>query len=93
MCQVILSIGWLIVRSIGGEHLLNSPNLNSIEYLSRELKEYMYLEVKPLNKEALGNGILSFWRTVTEEKCKKYINHLRNAICHVIELEEPATGY
>ena len=70
-----------------------SPDLNAIENLWHELKEYIRREVKPLNKQELVNGILAFWRTVTVEKCRKYIGHLRKVIPRVIELEGQATGY
>ncbi|KAL5497668.1 hypothetical protein EMCRGX_G014187 [Ephydatia muelleri] len=42
-----------------------SPDLNPIENLWHEMKEYMRREVKPKNKEELINGIKAFWRTVT----------------------------
>ena len=70
-----------------------SPDLNPIENLWHELKEYIRREVKPHNKDALVSGILAFWRTVTKEKCLKYIGHLQKVIPHVIELEGQATGY
>ena len=64
-----------------------SPDLNPIENLWHELKEYIRREVKPKRKEDLIQGILQFWDTVTVEKCKKYIHHLRKVIPKVIELE------
>ena len=70
-----------------------SPDLNPIENVWHELKEYIHREIKPLNKDQLVNGILEFWRTVTVEKCRKYIGHLRKVIPRVIELEGQATGY
>ncbi|KAL5491451.1 hypothetical protein EMCRGX_G016738 [Ephydatia muelleri] len=54
-----------------------SPDLNPIENLWHELKEYMQREVKPKNKEELINGIKAFWRTVTPQVCVKYIRHLK----------------
>ena len=70
-----------------------SPDLNPIENLWHELKEFMRREIKPTTKDALVEGILTFWRTVTKEKCRKYINHLSKVIPRVIELEGQATGY
>jgi len=36
---------------------------------------------------------MEFWETVTGEKCRKYIRHLKKVIPRVIELEGAATGY
>jgi len=49
--------------------------------------------VKPSNKQELVDGILSFWETVDEHKCHKYINHLKRVIPKVIEYQGNATGY
>ena len=70
-----------------------SPDLNPIENLWHELKEFNRREVKPHTKQELIDGILRFWETVTIEKCNKYINHLNKVIPRVIELEGQATGY
>ena len=70
-----------------------SPDLNPIENLWHELKEYMRREVKPRTKEELINGIEEFWSTVDVVKCRKYIGHLRKVIPRVIELRGDATGY
>ena len=70
-----------------------SPDLNPIENLWHELKEYIRREVKPKTKAELVNGILAFWKTVDVAKCTKYINHLRKVIPRVIKLEGKATGY
>ena len=42
-----------------------SPDLNPIENLWHELKEYIRREVKPHIKEELVEGILQFWESVT----------------------------
>ena len=70
-----------------------SPDLNPIENVWHKLKEYICHEIKPLNKDELVNGIQKFWTTVTVEKCKRYIGHLRKVIPRVIELEGQATSY
>ena len=70
-----------------------SPDLNPIENLWHELKEFIRREVKPKTKQELIDGILQFWETVTIEKCNKYINHLKKVIPRVIKLDGVATGY
>ena len=70
-----------------------SPDLNPIENLWHELKEFIRREVKPKRKEELVEGIRRFWRTVDVAKCQKYIGHLRKVIPAVIEKEGNATGF
>lgn len=70
-----------------------SPDINPIENLWHELKEFIRREVKPKTKEELIQGISTYWRTVDVPKCNKYINHLRKVIPKVIETEGRATGY
>ena len=70
-----------------------SPDLNPIENLWHELKEYIQREIKPKTIEELIDGILQFWGTVDQAKCNKYIGHLQKVIPKVIELEGSATGY
>ena len=70
-----------------------SPDLNPIENLWHELKEFIRREIKPKTKDELVQGILQFWETVTVHKCNKYINHLKKVIPRVIELDGDATGY
>ena len=70
-----------------------SPDLNPIENLWHELKEYLRREIKPKTKEELIRGIEVFWGSVSGEKCQKYIRHLHRVIPKVIELGGAATGY
>ena len=70
-----------------------SPDINPIENLWHELKEYIRREVKPTRQEELVNGIKNFWETVDLAKCTKYIKHLRKVIPKIIELKGAATGY
>ena len=70
-----------------------SPDLNPIENLWHELKEFNSREVKPQTKEELVAGIIKFWDIVTIEKCKKYINHLKKVIPMVTALNGATAGY
>ncbi len=56
-------------------------------------KEYLRREVKPHNKDELVEGIISFWPTVTIDKCRLYINDLRRVIPRIIELKGDPTGF
>ena len=49
--------------------------------------------MKPRTKDQLVGGITDFWRLVTVEKCRKYTNHLQNAILKIIEVNGEATGF
>lgn len=70
-----------------------SPDMNPIENLWHEVKEYQRRVVKPQTKQELIDGIKEFWATVDTAKCLKYINHLKKVIPKVIEVEGNATGY
>lgn len=67
-----------------------SPDLNPIENLWHDLKDYFCAEVKPGNLAELKAGV---WSTVTKEKCGVYINHLKEVIPQVIELHGDAASY
>ena len=47
--------------------------------------------MKSRTKDQLVHGISDFWRLVTVEKCRKYINHL--VILKIIEVNGEATGF
>ena len=70
-----------------------SPDMNPIECLWHELKEYIRREVKPRTKRELDDGIHDFWATVTVAKCQKYIGHLQKVLPAVIQLKGAATGH
>jgi transposase len=67
-----------------------SPDINPIENLWHELKEFLRREVKPTTKDELINGIKYFWQTVDDFKCQKYIKHLRKVVPTIIELKGEA---
>ena len=58
-----------------------------------ELKHFLRVVVKPMNKDKLVAGIKAFWDTVTPEKCTKYINHLHKMHPAVVECQGRASGY
>ncbi len=61
-----------------------SSDLNCIENLWHELKEYVRREVKPKSKDELIAEVVEFRSTVDKNKCIKYIGHLRKVIPKVI---------
>ena len=70
-----------------------SPDLNPIENLWHELKEYVRRQAKPKTKEELIDAIKGFWKTVGVSKSTRYIQYLRKVIPKVIEVEGEPTGY
>lgn len=70
-----------------------SPDLNPIENVWHEMKEYLRREVKPSTKSELIEGIKLFWSTVDTEKCVRYIQHLDKVIPKAIDCSGSATGY
>lgn len=70
-----------------------SPDLNPIENLWHELKDYLRGVIKPKTKQELIDGITTFWATVDQHKCLKYIGHLKKVIPKVIEEGGGPTGY
>lgn len=71
-----------------------SPDINPIENLWAELKNYVSRVAKPSTKEQLEDAILTFWRErVTVDKCVRYINHIHKVLPKVVECEGKATGF
>ena len=70
-----------------------SPDMNPIENLWHEMKDFLRREIKPQTKEELILGIETFWDTVDVFKCQRYINHLRKVLPKVIEVGGEPTGY
>ena len=70
-----------------------SPDLNPIENLWHEFKEYTQREIKAKRKKELVDGIKQFLKTVTVQKSTKYIRRLRKVIPKVIEVGGEPTGY
>ena len=70
-----------------------SPDFNPIGNMWHELREFIRQEVKLKTKAELVDGIVSFWNTVDDAKCTRYIRHLRKVIPRAIELNGDARGY
>lgn len=70
-----------------------SPDMNPIENLWHELKEFIRREVKPKSKEELIKGIQLFWDSVDIHKCHRYIDHLKKVLPRAIEVVGEPTGY
>ena len=50
-----------------------SPDINPIENMWHEMKEFMRSEIKPHTKEELVQGIQQFWKTVDVAKCTRLV--------------------
>lgn len=70
-----------------------SPDMNPIENLWHELKEFIRREVKPRSKDELIEGIELFWDSVDIHKCQRYIDHLKKVLPRAIEVGGEPTGY
>ena len=70
-----------------------SPDLNPIENVWGSLKRFLRDYHKPHNQASLINGIKIFWKTLTPQVCRKYINHVHKVIPKVIEEKGGPSGY
>jgi len=71
-----------------------SPDINPIELIWAEMKQFLRMTVKPECQADLVQGCRKFWReNLDKEKCSKYIDHLYKVIPKVIELKGHPTGY
>lgn len=75
------------------ENTTGSHNINAIELVWHELKEFIRREVKPHTKQELVSGIEEFWKTISVDKCNRYIDHLRKVIPEIVKVNGKATGY
>ncbi|NP_001315129.1 uncharacterized protein LOC326903 [Danio rerio] len=70
-----------------------SPDLNPIEMVWHELKEYLRIEAQPTIKTELTAAIHKFWfEELTEAKCNKYINRLLEVLPAVVKNQGGYTG-
>ena len=88
------TLQWMIQNSVTWWGTpAESPDLNTIENLWHELKEYIHHEVKPKVRDELVQGIVAFWKIVDVWKCVQYIQYLRKVVLRGIELNGNAIGY
>ena len=70
-----------------------SPDLNPIELVWKDLKAYVKGVAKPHTKDELIQAIDVFWNEIlTVDRCNTYINHLHNVCRDVIAKGGRATG-
>ena len=60
-----------------------SPDLNPIENMWHEMKEYIRRQVRPHSKEELITGIQTFWKTVDVAKCTRLVTSNSKLSLHV----------
>lgn len=66
-----------------------SPDLNPIEKLWKELKDYVS---NVRSKEELIGKIEEFWEGLTPERCQDYINHIHETMEKVIQADGGPSG-
>lgn len=70
-----------------------SPDLNPIELVWNDMKQFLRLDVKPRNRDQMIGGIVFFWDNfVIVEYCNLKIDHLYRVRKRVIEVDGKPTG-
>jgi len=57
------------------------------------LKQFLRTSFKPSNTDELMEGIKQFWKTLTPDVCKNYINHLHKVMPKVVEVDGNPSGH
>ena len=70
-----------------------SPDINPIELVWGSLKQYLRNHYKPKKLEELKTGIEQFWLTLTPDRCRKYISHLKRVIPKIVQVGGGPSGY
>ena len=71
-----------------------SPDLNPIEKVWGSMKKtYLRDKVKPKNLMELKRGIKAYWKSLTPEKCSRYVNHLQKVMPDVIREKGGPSGH
>jgi len=71
-----------------------SPDINPIELIWAEMKQFLRKKVKPESQADLLHGCRLFWRNELDTaKCNKYIDHLYKVFPKIIELKGHPSGY
>ena len=66
-----------------------SPDLNPIEKVWKELKDFAE---RARTRDELVERIITFWESLTPQKCERYINHLPKVLPKVVENEGGPSG-
>ena len=65
-----------------------SPDINVIEKVWHQLKQWLRNVHKPQNKEELIQGIGKFWsEKMTVDQCQRYIGHINKVLPEIIGVE------
>ena len=72
----------------------NSPDLNPIENLWGEMKHHLHtLKPYPQDVISMTKSLKFFWKTVTQEKCQRFIGNYKDRLEAVIEAKGHTTKY
>ena len=66
-----------------------SPDMNPIELVWKELKDFAEVA---RTRDELVERIMTFWDSMTPQKCERYINHLQKVLPKVVESEGGPSG-
>ena len=70
-----------------------SPDINPIENLWHDMKDFLNTKVRPRNKSEFEEGLHTYWATVTPDKCRRYIRHIHKVMPAVIKNKGGPTKY
>jgi transposase len=72
----------------------NSPDLNPIENVWAEMKRYIHsLPEYPKDRDTMVYQLKKFWKTMTIERCRSYIEGYDSRLKAVIEQKGDTSGY
>ena len=83
---------WLNTPLTSGQHLQKFWTVTLLRMCGQVWKPSFVMSTTPHNLESLKDGIQAFWKTLTPEKCWRYIDHMHTVIPKVIE-KGAASGY
>lgn len=62
----------------------SSPDINPIENVWSAMKDFLQRHMKPKTKQKLVSGIVTFWESLTDSKCSKYIDYIHRVLPQVV---------